>query len=164
MRSLLAKFQRELTVFAAALIATGGFAIAALVSEGSQAVGAGTYVVRSDTTGGLVTGEVVEVTTNQRGKTVTVVRWHTRQGGVVTRSLLAQRPDAVIRTVAEPGTTVTQPALMQRVTPTIYRLETITDTQTVVSTQIVTETLVVTETVPPPPATLTVQPDEPELP
>jgi hypothetical protein len=163
MRSLLARFQRELTVFAAALVATGGFAIAALVSEGSQAVGAGTYVVRSDSTGGLVTGEVVDVTTNERGKTVTVVRWHTRQGEAVTRALPAQPRGALIRTVAEPGTTVTQPALMRSVTPTIHRLETITDTQTVVSTQIVTEIVVVTETVVPP-ATLTVQPDEPESP
>ena len=157
MRSLLFKFQRELTVFAAVLIATGGFAIAALLFEGSQAVGAGTYVVRSDTAGGLVTGEVVDVTTNARGKTVTVVRWHTRQGNTVTRVLPAQPPGEVIRTVVEPGRTVTLPAVTHSVTQTIHELETITEAQTIVSTQVVSETVVVTETVPPPPDTTTVQ-------
>ncbi len=80
MKHLLLRYQRELTVFAAVLIATGGFAIAALVSEGSQAVGAGTYVVRSDTSGLLVTGEVLDVTTNARGRTVTVVKWQYAAG------------------------------------------------------------------------------------
>jgi hypothetical protein len=164
MRSLLVKFQRELTVFAAVLIATGGFAIAALVSEGSQAVGAGTYVVRSDTIGGLVTGEVVDVTTNARGKTVTVVRWHTRQGNTVTRVLPARPPGEVVRTVVEPGRTVTLPAVTQSVTQTIHELETITDAQTIVSTEVFTETVVVTETVPPPPDTTTVQPAQLESP
>jgi hypothetical protein len=162
MRSFLLRIQRELTVFAAVLIATGGFAIAALVSEGSQAVGAGTYVVRSDTNGGLLTGEVVDVTTNARGKTVTVVKWHTRQGKTVTRGLPAQPPSAVIRTITEPGTTITLPALTQSATETIHQFETITDTETVVSTQVVTETVVVTETSPP--ATVTVQPGELESP
>jgi hypothetical protein len=155
MRSLLLRFQRELTVLAAVLIATGGFAIAALVSEGSQAVDAGTYVVRSDTSGLLVTGEVLDVTTNARGKTVTVVKWDTRQGPKLTRTLRASA-GPVIRTVTEAGATITLPVLAPSETQTVHATETITNTATVVDTVAVTETVVATETVIEPPVTVTV--------
>jgi hypothetical protein len=145
MRSLLLKYQRELTVLAAALIATGGFAVAALVSEGSQAVGAGTYVVRSDASGLLVTGEVVDVRTNARGRTVTVVRWRTRQGQAVTRALRAE-PASLVRTITRPGDTVTQPASTVSSTQTVHETQTVTNTETLVSTEVLTETVVVTET------------------
>lgn len=146
MRSLLLRYQRELTVLAAALLATAGFAIAALVSEGSQAVGVGTYVVRSDTSGLLVTGEVVDVTTNAQGRTVTVVRWHTSQGQTVTRRLRPEPGGRATRTVTDPGTTITLPAITQSWTQTVHETETITSTDTVVSTEVVTETVIVTET------------------
>ena len=150
MRSLLLRYQRELTVLAAALIATGGFAVAALVSEGSQAVGAGTYVVRSDASGRLVTGEVVDVKTNARGRTVTVVRWRTRQGQTVTRALRVEPASLVIRTITRPGETVTQPALTLSSMQTVHETQTVINTETFVSTEVLTETVVVTETVNPP--------------
>jgi hypothetical protein len=150
MRWLLLRYQRELTVLAAALIATGGFAVAAFVSEGSQAVGAGTYVVRSDASGLLVTGEVVDVRTDVQGRTVTVVRWHMGQGQTVTRALRAEPPSLVIRTITRPGETVTQPASTVRSMQTMHETQTVTNTETFVSTEVLTETVVVTETVNPP--------------
>lgn len=161
MKRLFLRYQRELTVFAGVLIATGGFAFAAFVSEGSKAVGEGTFVVSSNDDGLLVTGEVVNVTTNASGKRMTVVRWRTRQGQTVTEQIrtpsltpltpLPARPDIV---VTEPGVTIASPTITLSDTETVLQFETVSETQTqiqtetVVETQIITETVVVTETTP----------------
>lgn len=164
MKRLLLRYQRELTVLAGALIATGGFAFAALVSEGSKAVGEGTFVVSSNANGLLVTGEVIDVTTNAKGKRVTVVRWRTRQGRTETEMIAApaltplapQSPGVARGTmfVTVPGTTIAGPTITQSETFTVHEVETLSQTETqvqtetVVETQVVTETVVITETTP----------------
>ena len=166
MKHLLLRYQRELTVFAAVLIATGGFAIAALVSEGSQAVGAGTYVVRSDTSGLLVTGEVLErhderARPDRDGREVADAA---RQDADADAPCGARRPrarDCHGDGLAVPASGLASPALTvtESETLTVRQVETrLRDADCGRLPQTVTETVVVTETLPATTATVEAPP------